>query len=140
MNSSIEIAFNHVKESFPNLSIVVFGIDGRWSYMDEDFKPLNFSNSNVDSSILEDALDSIDVELPYAYQPIQLTDEVMRAITVMGLLNNDIDENANIEYLRGQCELIADMFTISYGACLSENCIMVAKAAKIPLATINKMW
>lgn len=71
MTTEIKKAFSHVKSIFPTLSIVIFSKDGRWCYMDEDFKAFNFTGTDIDVSTLEEASNSVD-ELPYIYQPNQL--------------------------------------------------------------------
>jgi hypothetical protein len=60
-------AFDHVREHFPNVAIVVYNREGLWQYMDENFKSFNF-NDDIDVSILEDAVDSL-TDVPYIYQP-----------------------------------------------------------------------
>lgn len=65
----IKKALDHVRTIFPDVCMVVFNKDGRWQYMDEDFKAPTFKSSpeEIDVSILEDALDSAPF-LPYVYQ------------------------------------------------------------------------
>ena len=65
LTKELEIAINHVKESHPTLSIVIFDKQGNWQYMDGNFEPFRFTN--IDVSILEAASDSIE-SLPYIYQ------------------------------------------------------------------------
>ncbi len=63
---ALQKAINHVKEFHPTLSIVMFDIDGRWQYMDEDFDSFVF-DERIDVSILEEAGDSIET-LPFIHQ------------------------------------------------------------------------
>lgn len=69
MTKELQIAFDHVKQFHPTLSIVVFGLDGRWQYMDEDFGRFKF-DERIDVGILEAAGDSVENNetLPYVYQ------------------------------------------------------------------------
>lgn len=60
-------AFAHVKSFHPNLNSVFFNREGQWHYMDDNFKGLDFSHDDMNSSLLEDAVDSIE-ELPFIYQ------------------------------------------------------------------------
>lgn len=68
VTNKVKKAFNHVKDRFPTLSIVIFTKDQRWCYMDEDFSAFDFMSTDINVSILEEALDSID-NLPFIYQP-----------------------------------------------------------------------
>ena len=62
-------ALEHVKSIYPDVCMVVFNKDGRWQFMDEDFKAPTFAATpqEVDISILEDAADTVPY-LPYVYQ------------------------------------------------------------------------
>jgi hypothetical protein len=66
VTAELQTAIDHVKESHPSLSIVMFDINGRWQYMDEEFNSFKFDDK-VDVSILEEAGDSIEV-LPFIHQ------------------------------------------------------------------------
>lgn len=63
----VVMAFEHVKRFYPDLSLVVFDLQGRWVFMDEYFRHIKFSD-DFDTSLLEEALDSIQ-NLPLVYQP-----------------------------------------------------------------------
>lgn len=66
-------AFDHVKTFFPDLSIVVIDIFGKWNYMDADFKAFDFSSVDIDVSILEKGADSIQ-NTPFVYQEYENED------------------------------------------------------------------
>jgi len=59
----------HVKDHFPQLAIVIFTLQGKWCYMDEDFNIISFSDQ-INVSTLEDAMDSVEATfgLPFIYQ------------------------------------------------------------------------
>jgi hypothetical protein len=63
-------AFDHVKIFFPTLSMVVIDSYGKWCYMDVDFKAFDFSDVDLDVSILEDGADSIK-NTPFTYQELE---------------------------------------------------------------------
>ena len=68
MTEQVVKAFNHVKQSFPQLSMVIFTSDIRGHYLDAQGYPLNFAGKDIDVSILEEAIDSIN-KFPCIYQP-----------------------------------------------------------------------
>jgi hypothetical protein len=68
MTKEVIRAFNHVKEFFPDVAIVIYSKDLYWCYMDRDFNVFSFTGKDINISILEEALDSIP-DLPYIYQP-----------------------------------------------------------------------
>lgn len=61
-------AFGYIKGLCPELSAIVFTTDERWHYLNEECKHIAFPDG-VDVSILQDAIDSVD--LPFIYQPNQ---------------------------------------------------------------------
>lgn len=68
--TALEIAFNHVREKHPTVSIVIFDRNASWCYMDENFNAFKFDES-IDTGILEAASDSIansSHPLPFIYQ------------------------------------------------------------------------
>ena len=65
--SVVELALSHVREFFPNVSIVIYNTSGMWCYMDEDFDAPNFEDINIDIGLLESAADSL-TKLPFIYQ------------------------------------------------------------------------
>lgn len=52
-------AFAHVSQYYPNVCFVVFNPEGRWQYMDENFKAPIF-DGKINVSILEEAADEVD--------------------------------------------------------------------------------
>lgn len=60
-------AFDHVKSFFPSLSIVVVNVYGQWNYTDTNFNSFNFSDVDIDVSILEEGANSIQ-DTPFVYQ------------------------------------------------------------------------
>lgn len=83
-------AFSHVKSIHPTLSIVIFDKEGRWNYMNEDFKGFDFSHDDIDLSILEDAIDSLE-EFPFIYQEEvkEETDEYEDYVHLHNFMYND---------------------------------------------------
>lgn len=61
-------ALEHVRASFPAVSIVVFNSAGRWQYMSPTYDSFRF-HSTVDVGILEDAQSAAESEgLPAVYE------------------------------------------------------------------------
>lgn len=58
-------AIEHVRKHHPTLTYVMFGVDGRWLYMDGDMEAFTFDH-RIETSILEEACDSIEV-LPVVF-------------------------------------------------------------------------
>lgn len=75
--TEVNKALEHMKTFFPEVTMVVFNIHGQWSYMTDSFYNPDFGNSNIDTSILEDASDSVEV-LPAIFKssPSKISDEV----------------------------------------------------------------
>ena len=66
MTDELLKAIIHVKQFHPTLAIVIFNLEGRWQYMDEDFNSFEFDN-RIDIGLLEAASDSIE-SLPFIHQ------------------------------------------------------------------------
>jgi len=60
-------AVMHVKESFPDVRLVVFNRQGQWCYMGDDFYTPDFEGKDIDQAILEDACNSVK-EFPFVYE------------------------------------------------------------------------
>jgi len=65
LTDAVKEAFKHVKELHPECHQVVFDIEGRWHYLNEEFEIIEF-NGKEDGALLEDAVDSVH-ELPVAF-------------------------------------------------------------------------
>ena len=59
-------AFDMVHTEHPDITIVLFGINGIWIYMDSDYYPPTFNNC-LNADILQDAFDSLN-NLPVMFQ------------------------------------------------------------------------
>ena len=59
-------AFKHVRQFYPEATLVVFNSNQRWQYMGEDFEDIRFGKG-IDVSILQDAIDSAPY-LPSAFE------------------------------------------------------------------------
>lgn len=59
MNEKLKNAFQHVRNFYPDVNMVVFNKFGQWNYMDDNFIVPTFSDE-IDISILEEAADTVD--------------------------------------------------------------------------------
>lgn len=66
------IAFAHIREHFPYVTLVVFGRDTRWQYMSEEFDAPKFGN-NIHVEVLEDAQRAVEskVNFPCVFQIVE---------------------------------------------------------------------
>ena len=55
----IKEAIEYVRDTFPDVIMVLYGPDGRWRYMDANMDAPSFRGLNVDISILEDACSEV---------------------------------------------------------------------------------
>ena len=69
LTSEIRRAFQHVKLIFPQTSIVVFDIHGRWCFLDANFDGVGDFVDKINIDILENASNSVP-HLPYIYQEL----------------------------------------------------------------------
>lgn len=62
-------AFNHVKEYYSAVNMVVFNREGQWLFLDSDFDSPSFGEE-IDTTILDKAVDEAykSFGLPYVYQ------------------------------------------------------------------------
>jgi hypothetical protein len=58
--TKVRLAMVHVRSFFPNVDTVLFGTDARWLFM-EGIEPVSFHGKDINVSILEDAIDSVDI-------------------------------------------------------------------------------
>lgn len=65
MPPEVRKALAHVREHFPEVVQVFYGVDHRWLFCDEAFEAPNFGDQ-LDIGILEDAADAVPT-LPAAY-------------------------------------------------------------------------
>lgn len=99
-------AFGYIKGLCPELSAIVFTTDERWHYLNEECKHIAFPDG-VDVSILQDAIDSVD--LPFIYQPIIMnpTQELEQILSQLQCAEAKISELCEQEdYLRNRLALI----------------------------------
>jgi hypothetical protein len=59
-NKQVLNAFNHVEQFFPGIFYLVIGFDSKWNFMYEDFESPNFKGVDIDVSLLEEMVDSLD--------------------------------------------------------------------------------
>lgn len=59
MNANIKKALDHVREHYPNVTMVIFNKYGQWNYCDDNFESPEFGDE-INQSILEDASDSVE--------------------------------------------------------------------------------
>jgi hypothetical protein len=67
LKKEIQLAFDEVRKFHPEVCIVVFASDGRWQYMDDNFKGPKFSKE-INVSILEKASNSVNDGKPHVFE------------------------------------------------------------------------
>ncbi len=109
----VQRAFDHVKSIFPEVVMVMYTPTMKWMYIDEDGEAPAF-NDQVDVSLLEDAVDSLDT-FPCIFHfdefPWQEGSRFRNRVTV-----EDTDSNRNVTITAPGHEWILVITNLEYGS------------------------
>lgn len=88
-------ALNHVRQFLPDVTQVMYGADQRWMYLTENGEVPGFAGHAIDTSLLEDAADSLSF-FPAAFHyttPVREPSPGMVTVTIKGGMVQELRSN-----------------------------------------------
>ena len=109
MPKEIRAAFDEVRKYRPDARMVLFNCEGKWNFMNKDGESIRW-HPNIDTSILEDAADSLD-SLPAFFHLTPQKNKTPDDFTVGTFYKNSLCPN--VIYFCVQSELGKHMIIIN---------------------------